>query len=319
MDCFAAVYKRGRELNIDFGTDDVISTKDADVLIYMAQPNSPNDVIAQKLKYPNQKAILVMLETSLGARYTSNPNNHLGYDAIITYINALVDEKRYFFLPPRAFNRDRITSGLPFDQRRLACLVGTNRQMRYRSGLFAIRKGWKFSLRDWIDYVLCPGELISFRSKVGKMCAAYESSTFDIFGEGWDLLPETRYACRGIPKESTLAYVGKYRYYFALENHTSSCGLISERIWDALWGDTVPVYLGHTGLGEFVPRECYVDARQFKDVKEMFDWLCRAPERTWANYRAAGRDFIRSEAVDKFLPDAFAEKFVGVVTAIAGR
>ena len=319
MDCFAAVYKRGRELNIDFGTDDVISTKDADVLIYMAQPNSPNDVIAQKLKYPNQKTILVMLETSLGARYTSNPKNHLGYDGIITYINALVDEKRYFFLPPRAFNRDRITSGLPFDQRRLACLVGTNRKMRYRSGLFAMRKGWKFSLRDWIDYIFCPGELISFRSELGKACATYPSGSFDLFGEGWDLLPETRNVCLGIPRESTLTYIGRYRYYFAFENHAGDYGLISERIWDALWGDTVPVYLGHTGIDQFIPRECYIDARQFKKPREMLDWLYRAPESTWEKYHTAGREFIRSSAVEKFLPEVFAERFVRQIAAIAGR
>src|SRR4029077_20396497 len=86
MDCFAAVYNKGMDLNIVFGTDDVIPKRDADVLIYMAQPNSPNDVIAQKMKHPSQKAILVMWETSLGARYASNPKNHLGYDAVFTYV-----------------------------------------------------------------------------------------------------------------------------------------------------------------------------------------------------------------------------------------
>jgi hypothetical protein len=89
-------------------------------------------------------------------------------------------------------------------------------------------------------------------------------------------------------------------------------------VWDALWGDTVPVYLGHTGLDQFVPRECYIDARQFKDPKEMLDCLLHLPESTWTKYRTAGREFIHSEAVEKFLPDAFAEEFVRRVAAIAG-
>jgi len=317
MDCFAAVYKRGRELNIDFGTDDVILKKDADVLIYMAQPNSPRDVIAQKLKHPNQKAILVMWETLLGARYTANPKNHLAYDAVFTYIKTLIDGQRYFFLSPRAFYRDRITTGLPFEQRRVGCLGGTNREFRYRSGLFAMTKGWKFSLRDWIDYVFCPGELIRFRSQFGKTCANYEGAPFDIFGEGWEMLPETLSVYGGIPTESTLRYVGKYRYYFAFENHTSRCGLISERVWDALWGDTVPVYLGHTALDQFIPRECYIDATQFEDPKEMLDSLCRAPKEMWLKYHEAGREFIYSEAVARFLPEAFAKEFVDRVLAIA--
>ena len=319
MDCFAAVYKKGREHNICFGTDDVISRDEADVLIYMAHPNSPRDVIAHKLKHPNQKVILVMWETSLGARYTANPQNHQAYDAVFTYVNRLIDGKRYFFLPPRAFYRHRITTGLQFERRRVGCLVGTNREFRYRSGLFTIKKGWTFSARDWIDYVFCPGELIRFRSQFGRLCATYEGEPFDIFGEGWEMLPETRRVCRGVPSASTLGYLGNYRYYFAFENHTSSCGLISERIWDALWGDAVPVYLGNTEVDKFIPRECYVDATEFDSSMKMLDWLCQAPKEVWLKYREAGREFICGEGVEKFLPDAFAKEFVDRIAAIAGR
>jgi hypothetical protein len=315
MDCFAAVYKKGRELNIDFGTDDVIPRTDADVLIYMSQPNSPKDIIAHKAKYPKQKVFLVLWETSLGARYVSNVKNHVGYDAVFTYVRRMVDGKRYLFLPPRAFYRHRITTGLPFEQRRVGCLVGTNREFRHRSGLFVIKRGWKFSFRDWIDYVLCPGELIRFRSQFGKTCAKYRG--IDIFGEGWEATPEMRRAYCGIPKEPTLTYVGRYRYYFAFENQTSDCGLISERLWDALWGDTVPVYLGNTKLHEFIPRECYIDAAQFEHPEKILDWLCRMPREAWSKYHDAGRAFIHSSAVDKFLPDAFANGFVTRLAAIA--
>jgi hypothetical protein len=319
MDCFTEVYKKGKQLSIQFGTDDVISRNDADVLIYMAYPKSPRDVIAHKLEHPNQKSILVMWETSLGARYTANPQNHRGYDAVFTYVNRLIDGKRYFFVPPRAFYRQRITTGLPFERRRLGCLVGTNRRFRYRSGLFAIAKGWRFSVKDWIDYVFCPGELIRFRAEFGRLCANFEGGLVDIFGEGWEIFPDTRRVCRGIPKESTLKYLGNYRYYFAFENHSSGCGLISERIWDALWGDSVPVYLGNTGLHSFIPRDCYIDASEFDSPKELLNWLCQVPKDKWQRYREAAREFICSPAVDKFLPDAFAKEFVDRVAAVAYR
>jgi hypothetical protein len=324
LDCLAEVYRKGKQSNVLFGTADVMPKDEADVLIYTAQPNSPNEVTLQKRRCPSQKAVLLLMETALGAQYTLNPKNHAAYDAVFTYVTRLVDENRYFFYPPRAYYRHRITTGLPFEQRRIACLVGTNRvgadgSFPFRTGLLAIRKGWRFSLKDWIDYVFCPGELIRFRAEVGKACASYEDSGFDIFGEGWDLLPETRKVCLGIPKESTLTYIGRYRYYFAFENHASDYGLISERIWDALWGDTVPVYRGHSGLDQFIPRECYIDARQFKKPKEMLDWLWRTPEATWEKYHTAGREFIRSSAVEKFLPEAFAERFIRQIATIAAR
>lgn len=317
MDCFAAVYEKGKELNVLFGTVNVISRQDADVLIYMTQPISPRDVMSSRQRYPKQKVILVMYETSLGARYASNPKNHLGYDAIITYVDKYVDDKRYFFLHPRAFFRDRITRGLPFEERRMACLVGTNRKMRYRTGVVAMRNGWRFSFTDWIDYAFCPGELITLRSEVGRMCAKYRDRGFDVFGEGWDLLPETRYVCQGVPGQCVLEYIGNYRYYFAFENHSSACSLISERVWDALWGDTVPLYLGNTKLSEFIPSECYIDGRQFQSAGEMLDCICDMPEKIWRQYHSAGREFIHSDAVNKFLPEAFAERFVHRVAAIA--
>jgi hypothetical protein len=316
MDCFAAVRDRGRELNVLFETVDMTSLDDADVVLYMAQPDSPRDVIANRQWHPKHKSVLLMCETSLGSRYVSNPKNHVVYDAVITYVNTLIDNKRYFFLPPRAYYRDRITNGLPFEQRKIGCLVGTNRRMKCRTGLITMRKGWKFSLKDWIDYVFCPGELISFRSEVGEMCAKYRDRGFDLFGEGWDLLRETRDICKGVPPQCVLDYIGNYRYYFALENHSGPCSLISERVWDALWGDVVPVYLGNTRLSEFIPPECYIDARQFQNPQEMFDYLCGASERKWEQYHAAGREFIRSERGARFLPETFAETFIGYINAI---
>jgi hypothetical protein len=316
MDCFAAIRDRGRELNVVFETVDMTSLDDANVVIYMAQPDSPRDVITNSQRHPKHKSVLLMCETSLGSRYVSNPKNHVVYDAVITYVDTLVDNKRYFFLPPRTYYRDRITNGLPFGQRKIGCLVGTNRRMKYRTGLMAMRKGWKFSLKDWIDYVSCPGELISYRTEVGKMCAKYRERGFDLFGEGWDLLRETRDICKGIPAKCVLDYIGNYRYYFALENHSGACSLISERVWDALWGDAVPVYLGNTRLSEFIPPECYIDARQFRNPQEMLDYLCGVSERVWGQYRSAGREFIHSEQGANFLPETFAETFVGYITAI---
>lgn len=315
LDCFAAAYKRGKDLNIHFGTDDVISRNDADVVIYMAQPNCPRDIVTQKLQHPSQKIIFLMWETSLGARYTANPKNHRGYDAVFTYVDRLIDGKRYFFFPPRAFFRDRIVVGVPFENRRFGCLVGTNRKFCYRSGLVAMMKGWRFSAKDWTDYVFCPGELIRFRSQFGTCCINYDG--VDLFGEGWGDIPGINRIYQGVPSVSTLSYLGKYRYYFAFENHTSDSGLISERVWDALWGDSVPVYRGNTGLHRFIPRECYIDATPYNNPKELLDWLCSISRETWLKYREAGREYIQSSAVDKFLPDVVAHEFISRIAAIA--
>jgi hypothetical protein len=177
LDFLAAVRDRGRELNVLFETMDMASIDEADIVIYMVQPDSPRDVITNRQRHPKHKSVLLMCETSLGARYVSNPKNHAVYDAVITYVDTLVDNKRYFFLPPRAYYRYRIRNGLPFEQRKIGCLVGTNRKMKHRTGVMTMRKGWKFSLKDWIDYVFCPGELIRFRAEVGSVAATITAAS----------------------------------------------------------------------------------------------------------------------------------------------
>jgi hypothetical protein len=319
MDWLAELYQRGANRGVQFATADVLPAADANILIYMSPPGSPDDVVALKKKNPDLITILMTYETAMGARYLLNPQNLVAYDAVITYDKRLIDDERYFYFGPRAYYRHRIREGLPFEERRVACLVGTNRKMRYRSGLFTMKKGWHFSFRDWLDYAFCPGQLITYRSRVGSACARYPADGFDIYGEGWELLPETAHIFRGVPTESTLAYAGKYRYSFAFENHTGDASLISERIWDAFWGDTVPVYLGNKQISDFVPRDSYIDASQFENPKEMLDWLARSSKDSWSKHHEAGREFIRSPVIEKFLPESFAEQFLQQLTCIAAR
>lgn len=319
MDGFSELYKKARARNIVLATDDILPIEDADVVVFMRQPNSPADIVQLKKKHPNLKTIFVLFETTLGAQYSFNPRNHQGFDAVITQDDRLVDHRKYFPMRPRAYYRDRIKTGLPFEQRRVGCLVGTNRKMTYRSGIITQKKGWYFSWSDWFDYVFCPGQLITYRSEVGRLCAQYPAGTFDIFGEGWDLQAETRQACLGIPKVSTIEYCGNYRYYFAFENHSSEHSVVSERIWDALWGDAVPVYYGNKNLRRFIPAECFIDASEFRSPKEMLEYLAKAPESEWRPYREAGRAFVRGSQVEKHLPDAFADEILQPILAVSGR
>jgi Glycosyltransferase family 10 (fucosyltransferase) C-term len=309
MDCYAVLREKARQRNILMNTADVAPAEQADIVAYMMIP-SPQEILAFKRKNPRIKTLLILWETSLGGAVFLNPRNHAGFDVVLTYKPSLVDRKKYFPMRPHAYDRSRIRSGRPFNERRIGCLVGTNRKFRYRSGVMARARGWRFSAADWIDYVFCPGELIRYRSQVGRLCAQYGPGTFDIYGDGWDIHPETRDVCLGIPKTSTLEYMGGYRYYFAFENHRGKQSLISERIWDALWGDAVPVYCGNPEIAKYIPKGCFVDAADFDMPSQMLDWLARSSEVEWTRYRDAGRAFIHSHAIEQFLPDACAEELL---------
>jgi len=303
LDCYVALREKAKAHNIIMNTADLIPPEQADIVVYMLQP-TPKEIIEFKRQNPRKKALVILLETSLGAAYAFDPRNHESFDAVLTYKLRLVDHKKYFPMRPRAYERSRIRVGKPFAERRVGCLVGVNRKFRYRSGIMVGRAGWHFSLSHRLDYVFCPGELLTYRSRVGRLCTQYSPGIFDIYGEGWEIYPETRNRCLGIPKVSTIEYIGGYRYYFAFENHRDEESLISERIWDSLWGDAVPVYYGNPNLSKYVPKECFIDATDFASPSEMLAWLTQASEREWSKYHDAGRAFLYSRAIEPCLPEA---------------
>jgi hypothetical protein len=309
MDCYAVLYEKARNHKIIMSTADVLPPEQADIVVYMSQP-TPHAILEFKQNNPRIKTLLILLETSLGGAYGYRPWNHQGFDAILTYKSSLVDHKKYFPMRPHAYDHSRIRIGGPFAQRRVGCLVGANRRFRYRSGAMMRTKGWRFSWADWIDYVFCPGELITYRSKVGRLCAQYDLGVFDIYGEGWEIFPETRNRCLGVPQASSLQYLGEYRYCFAFENHYGRESLISERIWDALWGDAVPVYYGNPDVSKYIPKECFINAADFASPSKMLEWLERSSERDWAKFHDAGRTFLHSNKMDEFLPEACAEELL---------
>lgn len=314
LDPYAALYKMAAGHNVSIATEDILPRGDANVVVHMAQPASRADPVRYKRLHPGASTIYLMIETALGASYTVNPQNTAGFDAVITSDTRYAGTGKYVQLLPRAYFRDRITTGPPFARRKIGCLVGTDRgPIRFRSGLLTMLKGWKFSLADWYDYMFCPGELITYRTSIGREFSKYPAGSFELFGEGWEAYPETRDSFHTPPAVSTLSYVGDYRFYFALENHAASYSLISERIWDALWAGSVPVYRGNTRIGEYVPPECFIDASLFGSPRELLDHLIDMPETEWCKYHEAGRDFVHGKAVEQFLPEAFASRFLDVV------
>jgi hypothetical protein len=98
----------------------------------------------------------------------------------------------------------------------------------------------------------------------------------------------------------------------AYENFRGRRGYISEKIFDALQAGSVPVYLGEERIAEFVPREAFVDARNFRTRRELLAYLQSCPEPEWGEMRQAGQKFLHSAAFRSFTDEAFAERMTDV-------
>ena len=168
-----------------------------------------------------------------------------------------------------------------------------------------------------------------------------DTGSFDLYGVGWDQMPfkvgERRTpqhvvrAYRSVrqrlpfdelyPGHATVRKVyrgvvdSKYeamsRYTFALcyENMTLE-GWINEKIFDAFLAGTIPIYLGAPDVADWVPKEAFIDRREFENYTELDSFLRSLGPAEVAQYREAARDFLASEQFEPFSKEAFADIFV---------
>lgn len=298
-------------------TWDLLPPDKADIVVIMELPSSPEVVKALRRESPHLKVIFMPIESPLGRKYTFSQINHEQFDAILTYNHLLADDMRYFhyFLP--VANPSCSMRGEEFSERKPVCMICSFAGLRWRTGFNVARSGWRFSFSDWWEYAFCPGELISARISLARSFNRLAKGALDIYGDGWQRTIFS--SAMGRLESSKLGLLGKYRFNICYENCENDCGYISEKLFDALYGDTVPVYLGNRSIHDHIPKECFVDAREFGNHKELIHFICNCPEKAWEEYRRAGKSFLESQALRKFLPPAFADNFLRPVRVLANQ
>jgi Glycosyltransferase family 10 (fucosyltransferase) C-term/Fucosyltransferase, N-terminal len=79
-------------------------------------------------------------------------------------------------------------------------------------------------------------------------------------------------------RQSKLDVISRYKFTIAFENARSS-DYVTEKLFDAFWAGSVPIYFGAPNVEKFVPgNDCYVDAAQFAEPRDLAAHLIRLGE-----------------------------------------
>jgi hypothetical protein len=318
----------GLSVGVEFHTDDMVQLENASVLIFGEIPASRLAVARLRKAYPHLKLVLQLLESPLGRAWTFDRANHSDFDAVISYNPRLYDGRRYFsfMIPVGGLSASPPPQGTPWKDRRIACLVAHVPNVRplliRRSGLGLIRQGWKFNVRTWWNYVSEEGSLYRDRLAIAKTCDEMLGESFEIFGPGW---PEARAgsrdrqgfrSARGPFGGSKLELLQHYRFNIAYENSADDGGYVTEKLFDALLAGCVPVYLGNMNIERHVHPDAFVDARKFKNCRELVRFIEAMPKEEWSRMRDAGSAFLRDVAPERFGSMQYARSVVGAVRAV---
>jgi hypothetical protein len=156
-----------------------------------------------------------------------------------------------------------------------------------------------------------------YRARLEAIDAFADRGDFDLYGEGWQvrhkgvsprLHARALRAYRG-PVQDKLHVLAGYRFALAIEN-TRFAGYISEKLFDCLVAGTIPVYDGAPDVAQYVPREAFVDMRQFADYAALERFLRALSEREAGAYLKAGQEFLNSPAFERFCASTFARELV---------
>ena len=294
-------YKHGYEVC----THDINSIKNSDIVLYKDIPK----------KLPDEKDIsksyVILMESPLVSPLNLDKSTHVFFKKIFTWDDELVDNVKYFkinyaFKIPSTIRRDA-------NKKKLCCLIVGNKQSDY------------------------PGELYSERREIIRWFESTNPSEFDLYGVGWNEYHFTGVklvrALNRVPiaKKIMYKYFGDYypsyrgtvknkidvmqQYKFAIcyENIGNVSGYITEKMLDAFFAGCVPIYLGASNVEKHIPKECFIDRRNFKNNEELYSYLKAVNDSEYQEYIGKIEIFLNSDKGKKFSSNSFARTIVSEI------
>lgn len=241
--------------------------------------------IVRRLKNQEQNAILILSEPEIVSGASYNPLFHERFKKIYTWKESLVDNVKYFkyYLPqpvPSAEYRK------PFCAKKDLVMIASDKNASAANELYSERKK-----------AICESRKSGLR--------------LDLYGIGWDQKRFSEYCGATDDKLETLS---GYKFSVCFENMSGIDGYVTEKIFDCFFADVVPVYYGAPDICQYIPKECFIDFRDFEDYGKLYRYLADMNEARYNRYLDAIHLYLKSENFrSKFSEEAYVEFFANEI------
>jgi alpha(1,3/1,4) fucosyltransferase len=319
--------ERLRDIGYEIMTADNNDIKDCERIIFMDAISVEKDISpVQKFKnlikrilgrkiapiYPTRKLykealennmenkmVLCMWENRAVRPANFDPANWAKFKKIMTWDDDLIDNKKFFKFSLPIPVRTPLEGTSSFANKKLLVNMSYNKYSSYHAELYSVR-----------------------RKSIGYFDANYPED-FDLYGPRWNQ-PITRlqnifpflvkkYSTYRGSSEDKLKTISQYKFTLAYENNGDAKGYVTEKMFDALYAKTVPVYLGAPNVAKYVPSEVFIDRRQFKNDEDLAKFLKGITESEYQKYIEAGEKYLRSENYAKLSPEYFYKELIRIL------
>jgi len=289
--------------NIDLSTQDINKVNDSEIVIYNEMPRELpliNDI---------PKSYLLLFETDLINKSNWDLNKHKYFNKIFTWNDDFIDNKKYFkFNFSHKFPNEIINK--PFESKKLCTLIAGHKNNCDKRELYSKR----LEIIKWLD--------------------KKHSADFDFYGMGWDkfmfkypfsrlnnysFLLELRkklarkYISYKGSVESKFDTLSSYKFCICYENAKDIPGYITEKIFDCFFSGCVPIYWGAPNITDYIPSNCFIDKRKFKNSNDLFNHIKNISENEYKEIIFFIKDFIKSSAADFFNAKIISKELVSKI------
>ena len=244
------------------------------------------------------KKVLYLMEPELRKPHGWGSENIQKWDIIFTYKKQFVDNKKVFFAGYFVF----CDLSSPVKKRKDFFCTFINSNIFPRSKLKRRR------------------ELYSKRRELIQWFQKNHPDDFCFYGYGWNryvsgsftgkvfrklllvnripflqrLLVKKWMKCYGGEVNDKCKTLTQYKFVICTENRIEM-DYVSEKIVDAIWSRTVPIYLGAPNITDYIPASCFIDLRKFgNNYESLYTYLKNIDEETYKQYQIAIEEFIDS-------------------------
>jgi hypothetical protein len=88
---------------------------------------------------------------------------------------------------------------------------------------------------------------------------------------------------------------------------------VTEKIFDCFAAGTIPIYWGASNVEDYIPKDCFIDRRNFAGMEELYAFLKVMDKETYEGYLTRIRTFLNSDAAKKFTQHQLEEDFYRAV------
>lgn len=292
LDKYYTICDAFREQGYDIATNDINSIEESDVVLYMDMPK------IKPLAEHIYKSYIVLIESPLFKPDNYDKSNHDFFNKIFTWHDDFVDNKKYIkinysFTLPTSIPKN-------IDKKKFCCLIVGNKTSTHPNELYSERKSlirWfetnypnDFSLYGvgWNEYFFRGSIFIRAFNRIPLV----KRLMFKFFGEEYP-----SYRGKIANKFETMQ---DYKFAIAYENIKDTAGYVTEKIFDPLFAGCIPVYLGANNVLEYIPKECFIDRRDFNSNDELYIYMKKMDNETYLNYLINIEKFLNSEKGHKF-------------------